>query len=556
MNETTQMIITMFGGLAVFIYGMNLMSDGLQKCAGDRMRKILEVLTRNPIMGVLAGALVTAVLQSSSATTVMVIGFVSANLMTLPQAISIILGANIGTTMTAQLIAFKIGDLAWLFVAIGFVLFFFIKKEIVKYLGQTMFSFGLLFVGINIMGDVMKPLAGSEFFVNLMLQVQDIPVLGVLLGTVMTVVVQSSSATIAVLQNLASTAGPDGVSSIIGLEGALPILFGDNIGTTITAVLASIGASVAAKRTAAAHVIFNLTGTLIFIWFIPYYADLIEMISPKGPEVEVIARQIANAHTGFNVVNTLIFIPLIGILVKAVTKLVPGKDMEKLPAEPIYLDYHVLEQPFVAIHLATKELVRLGNMVLGMMDVTQKAFVENNTDKIKEVFETENTINELQHNIMNYLGALFSTETITEEQSAKVSGLIHIAGDIEHIGDHCENIVEFAEEKIQNSYEFSEEAYAEIYGYFDMAKKMLTDSISALENRNSGLARSVKKFESEMDSKEIQLRKHHMQRLNDKKCSPEFTVIYTDVVHNIEKMGDYCNNIAEAVLTDVHDDVR
>jgi phosphate:Na+ symporter len=220
------------------------------------------------------------------------------------------------------------------------------------------------------------------------------------------------------------------------------------------------------------------------------------------------------------------------------------------------LDYHVLEQPFAAIHLATKELVRLGNMVLGMMDVTQKAFVENNTDKIKEVFETENTINELQHNIMNYLGALFSTETITEEQSAKVSGLIHIAGDIEHIGDHCENIVEFAEEKIQNSYEFSEEAYAEIYGYFDMAKKMLTDSISALENRNSGLARSVKKFESEMDSKEIQLRKHHMQRLNDKKCSPEFTVIYTDVVHNIEKMGDYCNNIAEAVLTDVHDDVR
>jgi phosphate:Na+ symporter len=216
----------------------------------------------------------------------------------------------------------------------------------------------------------------------------------------------------------------------------------------------------------------------------------------------------------------------------------------------------VLEQPFAAIHLATKELVRLGNMVLGMMDVTQKAFVENNTDKIKEVFETENTINELQHNIMNYLGALFSTETITEEQSAKVSGLIHIAGDIEHIGDHCENIVEFAEEKIQNSYEFSEEAYAEIYGYFDMAKKMLTDSISALENRNSGLARSVKKFESEMDSKEIQLRKHHMQRLNDKKCSPEFTVIYTDVVHNIEKMGDYCNNIAEAVLTDVHDDVR
>lgn len=209
----------------------------------------------------------------------MVIGFVSAGLMKLPQAISIILGANIGTTITAQLIAFKIGDYAWVFVAVGFIMYFFIKKsDMIKYIGQTIFSFGLLFVGINIMGDTMKPLAGSQIFTDLMTQVQDMPVLGVALGTVMTVVVQSSSATIAVLQNLASTAGPDGVSCIIGLEGALPILFGDNIGTTITAVLASIGASVAAKRTAAAHVIFNITGTLIFIWFIPYYAEFIAFI--------------------------------------------------------------------------------------------------------------------------------------------------------------------------------------------------------------------------------------------------------------------------------------
>ncbi|MBR6799273.1 MAG: Na/Pi cotransporter family protein, partial [Firmicutes bacterium] len=260
-GETVQMIITMLGGLALFIFGMNFMSDGLQKSAGDKMRSILAMLTKNPILGVLAGALVTAVLQSSSATTVMVIGFVSAGLMKLPQAISIILGANIGTTITAQLIAFKIGDYAWAFVAIGFILYFFIKKkEIITYIGQTIFAFGVLFVGINIMGDTMKPLASSPVFVDLMVQVQDIPVLGVVLGTAMTVVVQSSSATIAVLQNLAATVGPDGISSIIGLEGALPILFGDNIGTTITAVLASIGASVAAKRTAAAHVIFNLTG--------------------------------------------------------------------------------------------------------------------------------------------------------------------------------------------------------------------------------------------------------------------------------------------------------
>ena len=387
-GETVQMIITLLGGLAMFIFGMNFMSDGLQKSAGEKMKSILALLTRNPVLGVLAGALVTAVLQSSSATTVMVIGFVSAGLMKLPQAVSIILGANIGTTITAQLIAFKIGDYAWAFVAVGFVMYYFIKKkEIISYIGQTVFAFGVLFVGINIMGETMKPLAGSQVFIDLMMQVQDIPVLGVALGTLMTVVVQSSSATIAVLQNLASTAGPDGVSSIIGLEGALPILFGDNIGTTITAVLASIGGSVAAKRTAAAHVVFNLTGTLIFIWFIPYYARFISMISPDGAEVDVIARQIANAHLCFNLFNTILFIPLIGILVKVVTKLVPGKEVGRLPAEPVFIDYNVLEQPFAAIHLATKELVRLARQSFDMIVSAQKAFIGNDEKAVRDVMK-------------------------------------------------------------------------------------------------------------------------------------------------------------------------
>ena len=548
-SETVQMIITLFGGLAMFIYGMNLMSDGLQKSAGDKMRRVLAMLTKNPVFGIMAGALVTAVLQSSSATTVMVIGFVSAGLMKLPQAISIIMGANIGTTITAQLIAFKIGDYAWLFVAIGFIMYFFIKKkEIITYIGQTVFAFGILFVGINIMGDTMKPLAGSQVFVDLMMQVQNIPVLGVLLGTLMTVVVQSSSATIAVLQNLASTAGPDGVSSIIGLQGALPILFGDNIGTTITAVLASIGASVAAKRTAAAHVIFNLTGTLIFIWFIPYYAQFIQFISPKGAEIEVIARQIANAHMCFNLFNTILFIPLIGVLVKVVTKIVPGRELDKLPSEPIYLDYNVLEQPFAAIHLATKELARLGNMVLGMISTSQKAFIGNDSIKVKELMETEENVNDLQEKIVNYLAHMLSTETTTEEQAEKVSGLMHIAADIEHIGDHCKNIGEFAEEKIKNSYEFSGEAYGEISGCFDLAGRMMTESITALENQDSDSAVRVHTFEEEMNRMENSLRIHHMDRLNKKKCTPEFTVIYTDVVHNIEKIGDYCNNIADAVI--------
>ncbi len=551
-SETAQMIITMLGGLALFIYGMNLMSDGLQKSAGERMKNILALLTRNPVLGVLAGALCTAVLQSSSATTVMVIGFVSAGLMSLRQAISIILGANIGTTITAQLIAFSIGDYAWAFVAVGFVMYFFLKKkEFLSYLGQTIFAFGVLFVGINIMGDAMKPLAGSPVFIDLMTQVHDIPVLGVLLGTLMTVVVQSSSATIAVLQNLASTAGPDGVTSIIGLTGALPILFGDNIGTTITAVLASIGGSLAAKRTAAAHVVFNITGTFIFIWFIPYYAKFIQFISPDGAEIDVISRQIANAHSCFNIFNTILFIPIIGILVKVVTKIVPGKELERMPSDPIFLDHNVLDRPFAAIHLATKEIIRLAEMTFTMIRDAQKAFVGGDREAADKVKKAEENVNVLQEHIVNYLAGMFTADTITEEQSAKVSGLLHIAADIEHIGDHCKNISEFADEKIKNSYDFSEEAYGEICGCFDLAKKMAAKSIEAMEECSHEIAGDVRIMEKEMNRTESELRLHHMKRISDGKCSPEFTVIYTDVVHNIEKIGDYCNNIAEAVEDNV-----
>ena len=282
MNQTLEILFGLFGGLAIFIFGMNMMSECLQKAAGEKMKAILGVLTRNPVMGVLAGALATAVLQSSSATTVMVIGFVSAGLMTLPQGISVILGANIGTTITAQIIAFKISDYIYLIIFLGFLLSFIVKSEKVKNIGQTIFAFGLLFLGIETMGDVMKPLASSPVFLDMIERVSDIPVLGVAVGTLMTLVVQSSSATIAVLQNFATQAGPDGVTSVLGLAGAIPILLGDNIGTTITAVLASIGQSKNAKRTAVAHCVFNITGCFLFIWFIGQFADFIAWLSPKG----------------------------------------------------------------------------------------------------------------------------------------------------------------------------------------------------------------------------------------------------------------------------------
>lgn len=548
-QEIFQMIITLLGGLAVFIYGMNLMSDGLQKAAGDKMRNILAMLTANPILGVIAGALVTAVLQSSSATTVMVIGFVSAGLMKLPQAISVIFGANIGTTITAQLIAFNIGDYAWIFVFIGFIMYFFFKKkEMAVKVGQILFGFGLLFVGINTMGDTMKPLAQSPVFTDLMMQVADVPVLGVLVGTIMTVVVQSSSATIAVLQNLASTAGPDGVSSILGLQGSLPILFGDNIGTTITALLASIGASINAKRTAVAHTIFNVCGTLIFIWFIPQIADFITMISPKGSEVEVISRQIANSHLLFNLTNTIIFLPFIWVLVKIVTKIIPGEDKERLGDEPIFLDDNVLEQPVFATHLAIQELSRNASLAFDMLKKSKKTFVENDMTLAGEVIETDEIVNKLRTKTIEYLSQILAAESITDFQKERVAALLHVASDIEHIGDYCKNIVDLAEDRKRNKYEFSENANKEINQCFSMIESMIIDTIECLETGSPELAQKVLEEEENINKIELEIRKEHMHRLGDNICSPAVTVVFLDVIHNIERMGDSCNNIAEAVI--------
>jgi len=384
-----------------------------------------------------------------------------------------------------------------------------------------------------------------------MMQVQDLPVLGVVLGTVMTVVVQSSSATIAVLQNLAATAGPDGISSILGLEGAIPILFGDNIGTTITAILACIGGSIAAKRTALAHVIFNLSGTLVFIWFIPWYADFVRMISPTGAEVDVIARQIANAHLCFNLLNTIIWLPLLGILVKIVTKIIKGTDLDRLPSEPVFLDNHVLDRPFAAIMLVKKEMDRLAEFAFNMIDEAKTAFVTNNMEAANNVLETENNIDILQSKIVNYLSDIFTNESLTEQQAKEVSGLMHVATDIEHIGDYCENIAEYAIDKNKKKYEFSEDAYEEISGGFAHVRKMVRDSIEALKSGEHAAALDVKEQEGVMNKMEADLRRQHMIRLNEKACSPEFTVIYNDIIHNLEKIGDSCDNMAESVLSGV-----
>ncbi|MGI6776888.1 MAG: Na/Pi cotransporter family protein [Acetivibrionales bacterium] len=540
----------LFGGLAIFIYGMNLMGEGLKKAAGERMRRILEVLTGHPVVGVLVGALVTALIQSSSATTVMVVGFVSAKLMTLPQAIGVIMGANIGTTVTAQLIAFKIGHYAYPIAALGFIFYFFFKKKIIKYIGQTVFAFGLLFIGLNIMSDVMEPLAQSDAFASLILQIKNIPVLGLLAGTAMTVIIQSSSAVIAVLQNLASTPqSPGSTMALINLPTALPILFGSNIGTTITAILASIGASLNAKRAALAHTIFNIFGSIIFMFFIPVISRLIQLISPSGPEVHVISRQIANAHTAFNLLNTIIWIPFIFILARIVTFIVRGEE-ESIEKRVLYLDNKVLNNPSIAMDLATRELSRMALLSKKMMASANQAFTKSNLEEAKKVYEIEETIDMLQYEIVKYLSTMLSQSILTERQSIRLAGLMHVTGDIERIGDHCENIAEFAEIKDEEGIPFSQEAIIEISDAFRKVNKIVDDSIHALHDGNIDLAKQVIQGENEIDELEASLRSRHLDRLNKGLCNPHAAITFIEMIHNLEKIADHCKNIAEAVLDD------
>ena len=550
MNEVCKVVFGLAGGLALFLYGMNSMSDALQKAAGEKMKKILEFLTKNPIMGVLAGALVTAVLQSSSATTVMVIGFVSAGLMSLPQAISVIFGANIGTTMTAQLMAFKITDYIYPIIFVGFMLYFASKKEKVKNVGLVIFSFGLLFEGIEIMGSVMKPLANSPIFVELMAKVSDIPVLGVLLGAVMTLVVQSSSATIAVLQNFASQPGPDGVTSVIGLAGAIPILFGDNIGTTITALLASIGQSKNAKRTAIAHSIFNITGSIVFLFLIPVLAKFVQLISPKGPEVEVISRQIANAHTTFNVVCTLVWLPLIPLMVKIVTTIVRGDDTKKVHSyEPQYLDDKMINQPIPAMYMVSNEINRIATSTEKMLKILKEIVSGDNKEETQSLFKKHyNAIKTLQDAIVTYISKLFTGGALTEMQAERVAGYLAIANNIDRIADRCGDVVDIYERIGTSEKILSEQAKEELAQCVTIAEELFEQAITAVATDNVDQAEQVIRDKKRMRKAQKKSTKKHLERLQEKLCDPDLTRAYSGILLNLDRVADNCTGIAEEAL--------
>lgn len=544
MNAPMETVFGLLGGLAVFLFGMNMMSEGLQKAAGAKMKSILSLLTSNPVLGVLAGAVATAVLQSSSATTVMAIGFVSARLMTMRQAIAVIFGANIGTTMTAQLMAFKLSDYIWLIVFVGFIVWFIAKDERIKNIGQTVFAFGLLFVGIDTMGAVMKPLAQSEVFLAMIEQVKDIPALGVVVGTVMTLVVQSSSATIAVLQSFASQAGPDGVTSVLGLAGSIPILLGDNIGTTITALLASIGQSRDAKRTAVAHSVFNISGALVFIWFVPVIVQFVQFLTP-GPELDVIARQIANAHTTFNVVCTLLWLPFIGVMVKIVTFLVPGKAGAHDQGALVNLDDKIVGQPVFAIRMFGEELQKYCEKVRDMLTALPEAIANKDAAALKALKIDCATVEAAETELANYAVELLSAGATSEKQAAEISDLMFIVDAVGRIGARCGEVSALYSERLSSKKQFSDEARQELGESAAMVAEMYGAVLQFLSDQDVASERVLDERRRQIIKRQSKARKDHFRRVSSQQCAPENKAVYNQLLLCLERAGNECSNLVE-----------
>lgn len=529
-----KMIFQLLGGLGLFVYGMKLMGDGLQKAAGEKLKRMLEILTTNKFLGVLLGAGVTAIIQSSSATTVMTVGFVNAGLMNLFQAAGVIMGANIGTTMTAQLIAFKLTDIAPFILAIGVVLVMFCKKKKTRDIGEIVLGFGILFVGMTMMETAMRPLSELDSFKSLILVLGKHPLMGVLVGLGMTATVQSSSATIGILMALAA-------NSSITLGVALPILFGDNIGTCATALLASIGTNKNARRAALIHLIFNTTGTIMFMLA---FKPVLKLVPMFGGDIQ---RQIANAHTLFNVTNVFIQIWFINVLVKIVNKLVPGEDEKSSALVLEYLDVRLLETPAIAVGQVVKELSRMGKLASENLSNAMQAFLNSDETLMSSVIEHEITINFLEREITGYMVSLSNT-SLSERQSEIITSLYHVVNDIERIGDHAESLGELAKLKMDGNLTFSEKAITDLAHMFETVKYCVDNAILALENSDLESARKAMAVEEHIDDMEKQLKNEHIVRLNKLQCTPAGGSVYLELLTNLERVGDHSNNIAQMVI--------
>lgn len=538
--------LSFIGGLGLFLFGMEYMGEGLQKAAGPKMKKLLSILTSNRLLGVLVGAGVTALIQSSSATTVMVVGFVNASLMSLKQAVGVIMGANIGTTITAWIVSLgewtsflKPSVLAPLCIAVGIVLIMFAKKQGAKHTGIILFGFGTLFLGLDMMSDAAKPLRELEAVKNMFVVLGSNPILGILAGAGVTAIIQSSSASVGILQALA-------LAGLVPWNSAIYIILGQNIGTCITAILSSIGANINAKRAAAIHFIFNFLGSVIFgILAIVIFT----FIAPGLGSQMIDVTQISIVHTIFNVVNTLLLFPFAGSLVYLAEHLVKGKNEAK-PGELQHLDERLFETPSFAVENAVKEVVRMGEIAKNNMEVAMQALFEKNRDKVQEVFDTEREINELQNGINQYLVKL-SNISLTEKESLRVTNLFHIVSDIERIGDHADNIAELAATMIEDDSKFSDEARKELTRINKMGIQCLETALKAYEVTDDRLAKKAMVLEDHVDKLESNMRTNHIKRLVQKVCEPMAGIAFLDTLNNIERISDHASNIAQVVLEEI-----
>lgn len=533
-------ILNLIGGLGIFLYGIYIMGEALKDLAGNRMKAIIEKLTSNPFKGLLVGIIVTIIIQSSSGTTALTIGLVRAGLMSLPQAMGIIMGANIGTTVTAFLIGLKISDYSFLFIGIGALLTFFFNKKMIKDIGLSFLGFGLLFFGMDVMGSGLKDLTKDPWFSNFMLQFSDHPILAVLVGAGLTAVVQSSSATTGIVQKLYA-------SEALKLKGALPMLLGNNIGTTITAVLASIGGSIASKRASVFHVLFNIFGSILFLLILnPYYRLVVEISSWFNANEEM---QIAIAHIIFNVTSAIILIWFVPQLEKLIRKMVPGEDQNYTTFnEELFNEALTENSPVLALEASSKALLHMGSTVDHLFNEAYNYLRSADKKSFDEGKELESIVNALDRSIHDYLIKI--SPTVNEDQTKVLSRHLDTTRDLERIGDHCENILEVSEYIFENKGSFSDEAWEDLNEMFTTVHSMIEKAIKIIETHDLITAEEILKMEESVDRLEKKARKRHTLRVNEGLCTSEANVNFVEILSNLERIGDHCSNIAEYLLNE------
>lgn len=531
------MVFLLLGGLGMFLYGMKMMSDGLESMAGDRMRRVLEKLTSNRLAAVGVGAGVTCIIQSSSATTVMVVGFVNAGLMTLLQATGVIMGANVGTTITAQLIAFKLSDIAPFILFIGMIMTVFLKKRKYVRLGEIVLGFGILFVGLTLMADAMKPLQSNAAFRSLLVNFKN-PVVGVMFGAIFTAIIQSSSASVGILQALA-------MLGLISIDSAVYIILGQNIGTCITAILAAIGTSQNSKRAAGIHLMFNILGTIIYLVLIMLFPGILAFIISISPEN--VSRQIANFHTLFNISVTIMLFPFAKQMVRLVTLILPEKHVEGMVEKKLlYLDERIAQTPAIALAQTLKEINRMGSIAYDNFKWSLEAFFDMDETKAHKIIEVEKTVDFLCSNITNYLINFRGLEL--SDSDLKIMGsLHHVIIDLERISDFAENIAEYSMTLTETKEKMSSEAITELKTMAEKTLEVFRLSLETFESRDDSSMGLIEKLEQEVDDMQLEYTNNHIGRLQEELCNPHTGVIFTNLLSTLERVSDHSMNIAESV---------